>query len=175
MTGNQIHALVQLERDTLHQLIAWGAMRGPILIIDCGCAFNATRALEYIHLQQVFYKRAMDHIHVSRPFTAYQLMASIAHLRSQPLPAGMPIVVLSALHLLYDDNIKSAEALRLLLNLMSDYDHIRQNCPILLDNTPPAEMAERLALFHKTLDTADQIIAPQPPPEDPAAEQMRLF
>lgn len=178
LTANgKISALAGLERDTLHKLIAWGAIRGPITIIDCGCAFNATRTLEYIHLERVFFKQPMDHIHVSRPFTAYQLQTCVTHLLNrQELWQNTPIIVLSALHLLYDDNLKLGESMRLLLDLLAKYERLSQQSPIILDVAPPpADMPERHCLLSKVLDIADQLIMPDTAPDSQSAEQLKLF
>lgn len=169
LTHNKLHVAVQLDREVVHQLIAWSAVysHGPTTVIDCGCAFNATRTLELIHLQHVHFRQAMDNIHVSRPFTAYQFKASTANLIKQQPSAGSPIVVMDALRLLYDDNIQLGEAMRLLKGLLQDLQFLRHRSPIILTIAPPPEdKQERICLLHAITHAANQIITPNDDPAD---------
>lgn len=174
----KLHLAVQLDRDIIHQLIAWSAVyvHGPTTVIDCGCAFNATRTLELIHLEQVYFKQAMNSIQVSRPFTAYQFKSSTSSLLKHPPPSDAPIIVMGALKLLYDDNLRLGEAMRLLNNLLQDFQQLCQHHPIVLTvSPPPKEMQPRLCLLHKLLDQADHTVTVDSPAEADPAQQLTLF
>lgn len=167
LTRDKITVLVSVDTDVVHQLVAWGAGHthsadGPVTVIDCRCSFNATRVLELIHLEQIYFKQAMDNVQVSRPFTAYQYEASINHLvRQRPLQNG-PILIMSALHLLYDDNIQLGESMRLLRCLLAGFQRLCQRAPLILTVAlPPADMKAKLCLLNALTKMADQVIAPE--------------
>ena len=137
LANSKLHLLIDIDRDVVHQLIAWAAGHGPVNVIDCSCAFNATRTLELIHLEHIHFKQAMESIRVSRPFTAYQFKTAAQSLLRHPPPVGSPIFVMGALGLLYDDNVQLSEAMRLLKILLADLQQLRRRSPVILTATPP--------------------------------------
>ncbi|MFK7804401.1 MAG: hypothetical protein AB8G95_22390 [Anaerolineae bacterium] len=175
LATSKLQLLIDIDRDVVHQLIAWAAGHGPVHVIDCGCAFNATRTLELIHLEHVHFKQAMENIEVSRPFTAYQFKTAARGLIKHPPPAGSPIVVIGALRLLYDDNIQLGESMRLLNTLLADLQQLRQHSLIILTaSPPPADMQARLCLLQAVMQTADQVIVREPP-QPVQSQQLSLF
>ena len=177
----KLYGLTAADRELIHRLIAQAALRlgqqrQSLTVIDCSCTFDATRVQEMIHLQQIDFSDTMETISVSRPFTAYQLKASTANLLSQrPTPLATPIIFISPLHLLYDDNIDLGEGLRLLNTLLADWTALRRYAPILLTLAPPpADLADRLPLFEKLLKGVDQLFTVQPP-QPAKAQQLSLF
>ena len=48
MTHNTLTLLVDVERELVHQLVSWVAMRNDLLVIDCACTFDANRVQELI-------------------------------------------------------------------------------------------------------------------------------
>ena len=167
LTRGKITVLVSVDTDVVHQLIAWAVGHTDsadctVTVIDCRCSFNATRVLELIHLEHIYFKQAMDNIQVSRPFTAYQYQASTNNLLQKRPPPNSPIVIMSALHLLYDDNIQLGESMRLLRCLLADFQRLCQRAPLTLTVAlPPADMKAKLCLLNALTTMADQVIAPE--------------
>ena len=157
-------------REAVHHLTAWLAQKGMVSILDCGCAFNASRIMELIHLQNIYFKAAMDRIQVSRAFTAYQFKTQI----TQTSTADTPRLILYPLTLFYDDNIDLPEGMRLLGIVI---EHLRRLCrvaPVILAvKPPPVELEERIALLNALTKVADQLFMPQP--TTPGAAQLGLF
>ncbi|MEM7798293.1 MAG: hypothetical protein AAF633_03805 [Chloroflexota bacterium] len=148
---------IEQDREMMHRMTAWLAQQGRVSVIDCGCAFNASRVMELLHLQHVFFRDGMERIDVARAFTVYQLMTLLEH---RPASAASTLII-NPLHLFYDDNIRTPEAMRLFSIGMHHLSRLSRFAPVILNGRPPtAEFEDRSPMLAILRKQADQLIEP---------------
>jgi hypothetical protein len=88
------------------------------LYIDGGICANPYKIARYARMMELNQKKTLDHIYISRAFTAYQLSTLINELLEQAIEQYNPLTfVIGNFPLLYQDNdIESREALTLMYN-----------------------------------------------------------
>ena len=146
--------------ETLHQLTAWLAVKNGVQIQDCACAFNATHVMQLLRLQTIAVLPAMAQIQIARAFTAYQLQTML----TQTSATLAPILIFNLLHLLYDDNIQTPEAFRLLHLFIAQLNRLRQTASIVASiRQPPTDQPDRHGLLHLLTQQADTVLAPKMP------------
>lgn len=160
VANGQIGMIVnpEADREIMHRMVAWLAQKGQVSVIDCGCRFNASRVMELIHLESIFFQNAMRRIQVARAFTAYQLTT----LLEQTSASHTPLIVMHPLNLIYDENISLSEGTRLFSLFINHLTGFSQQRMVIVCVRPPAaEFKDRLGLLHRLTKTADQLITPQ--------------
>jgi hypothetical protein len=89
---------------------------GDTVFIDGGCTMNPYRIAQYARQKEQDVRRVLEHIHVSRAFTVYQLSTLIMENLEQAVQKYQPqTVIINAFPLLYaDPDVPSEEASTLL-------------------------------------------------------------
>ena len=153
-------------RITLLTFIARLAENGPVRVLDGGNQFNAYR------IARALYGRSelLEHIHVSRMFTCYQVLASLEKAPSQPAP----FIIMDMLHTFFDETIHFGERRRLLEHSLP---HLaRLSCPAgaLVSLHPPAQDSPQAQTLMTILNAAaaESLVCETPASRPPP---LRLF
>ncbi len=142
--SNQLCVVIggRLASGRLLEMAAHLALRGPLLLLDCGNRANplpvvrALRRLTHDPLQ------ALEHIQAARAFTCYQVAALFEQVSRRPGP--QPILIFDLLATFYDESVSYADGRRLLEHSLGCIDRLRQSAPVLVSARPPlADFPER--------------------------------
>lgn len=104
----------------------------------------------------------MARVHLSRPFTCYQLCARIASLAAQREPLWHALYVVGLLEMFYDEDVRMADAARLAQKTVTHLKQIAaRGCPVLVTLAPPKQNA-RAAFVEIVQRAADAYWQPAP-------------
>jgi hypothetical protein len=149
------------------------ALRGPLLMLDCGNRSNPlplVRALRCLTPNPV---HSLGNIRTSRAFTCYQVVTLLEEVGFFPIQ--QPVIIFDLLSTFYDESVKYAESRRLLERSLSCIDHIRRAAPVLVSARPPlADFPERKGFIDLLCRRSDRYWAEEPPqPRSP--QQLSFF
>lgn len=154
---NQLYIVIggQATVQRLLDLAAPLALRGPLLLLDCGNRANPlplVRELRRLTLDPV---RALENVRVARAFTCYQALALLE--RASSLPAKQPVLIFDLLASFYDESVSYAESRRLLVQCLGHMTRIRRSAPLLVSARPPlADFPERKSFVDLLLQISDR-------------------
>jgi hypothetical protein len=150
-TGSLLVALTN-QNALIPDLIAELALRGPVTVLDGGNCFPAYRIAQLIRRKSLQVDSISKHIFVRRAFTCYQM---VNLLESTPL-FGYPQLILGLLTTFQDDQVKPAEADRLLTLCLSHIERLCLVAPVAI-TLEPAILAEKEFLLKRVCEQADEI------------------
>lgn len=159
MTG-QIALLLgpKAERETMLNLTAVLALRGPVLVLDAGNQFNVYRITRQIRRHTPHLDTVLSQITVARAFTCYQVVSLCSR---TPVQAA-PYLVFDLLATFDDENVPQQESVRLLRLTLNHLYRLRQSAPVLISARPPRQ-PDRTALLDILIQAADQVLLPDKP------------
>lgn len=169
--SNQLYAVIggRAAVARLLDLAARLALRGPLLLLDCGNRANPlplARELRRLTLDPL---RAMGNIQVARAFTCFQVKALLEQVAF--FPARQPLLILELLATFYDESVSYEEGRRLLEQSLYCVSHVRRSAPVLISaRQPPAEFPERAAFVTMLCNAADQYWLEETPAPQPSAQ-----
>lgn len=174
---NQLYAVIggHAAAGRLLDLAARLALRGPLLLLDCGNRANPlplVRELRRLTLDPV---RALGNIQLARAFTCYQVKVLLEQVAF--FPTQQPLLIFDLLATFYDESVSYAEGRRLLEQSLHCIRHVRRSAPVLISaRRPPDEFPERAAFVELLCSFSDQSwveesAAPQPPAQMPLWEE----
>lgn len=142
-------------------LAAQLALRGPLLLLDCGNHANpipVARTLRRLTPDPV---QALGNIHIARAFTCYQVVTLLTQMIA--LPNQQPLLIFDLLSTYYDENVSCAEAQRLLQQSLYCITQLRRTAPVMVSvKPPPASFAERSAFVEMVCNLSDRFWIEEP-------------
>lgn len=171
---NQVYLIVggQAAAARLLDMAAHLALRGPLLLLDCGNRANPlplVRALRRLTQDPV---QALNRIHMARAFTCYQVVTLLEQTGFAPCP--QPVLLFDLLASFYDESVLYAEGCRLLEQCLRCLQHLSRAAPVVISSRPPpADFPERQSFLQRLCRAADQCWMEQAPP--PQVQQLSLF
>lgn len=175
--SNQLYAVIggHAAVDRLLELSAHLALRGPLLLLDCGNRANPLPLARHLRRLTPDPLRAMGNIQVARAFTCFQVKALLEQVAF--FPAQQPLMILELLATFYDESVSYAEGHRLLEQSLHCVRHVCRAAPVLISaRHPPADFPERGVFVDMLCSIADQYWleekpAPRPPAQPPLWEE----
>jgi hypothetical protein len=150
------------------ELIARLACRGTVRLLDGGNRFDVYRCnLAVGHAlggQTGDLPAVLERIHLARAFTCYQLVALLKQTPTEPVPT----LVLDLLSTFYDENVSTAESLRLLRDCLAQLQRLNHLAPVAI-SARPGLPDNRPELLEALMGAAGQVWTlepnvPKPPP-----------
>jgi hypothetical protein len=162
-------SLAVLPHDSTRQLlqvVARLALRGSLRVLDGGNRFNAYNVALALRQQTAEVEAILDHIHVARAFTCYQVLT----LLTQTLAIPRPTLVLDLLATFRDESVSLDERRRLLESCLNQLRRLAIRAPLLVSVIPQgAQSDELLVTLEEAADQVWRFGTPPPPPP------LRLF
>ncbi|MEM7330916.1 MAG: hypothetical protein AAF490_02405 [Chloroflexota bacterium] len=144
-------------KQDLLELTAVLALSSPVYVLDGGNCIDIFRVARHIrHRSASLFYEALNRVHISRAFMAYQLVALFQNAPQSP----QPYLMLDLLATLADESITTAESYRLLGIIMQQLERLRSQAPIVISLNPPPQ-PERLGLVTLLAQTANKVITPE--------------
>lgn len=153
------------------ELIARLACRGVLRLLDGGNRFDVYRCnLAIAHAldgQTAGLSATLERIRLARAFTCYQLAVLLKDTQAQPIPT----LVLDLLSTFHDENVSTAESLRLLRVCITHLQRLNQLAPVAI-SVRPGPPGSRPELLEVLLGAAGQVWTLEPSLAEPPP---RLF
>jgi hypothetical protein len=146
------------ESETMIELAATLALRGPVRVLDGGNRFDAFRLARLIRRQTPQLDQALERVQVARAFTCYQVVT----LFEQTPAVTRPQLVLDLLATFYDENVSLKESHRLLRIVLGHLDRLRRQAPVAVSIHPPSQ-PERAGLVDALKEAADHVLIRETP------------
>ena len=175
-TQNRLYVVVgrHAAAERLLDLTARLALRGPVLILDCGNRANPyplARELRRLTNDPV---RALRNIQTARAFTCYQVITLLEGTARRPAPY-YPVLIFDLLATFYDESVSYAESRRLLKLTLTLIQDISRGSPLMISAAPPhSDFPQRKHFLEALCERADEIWEEAPPPDN-TAHQLSLF
>jgi len=153
-TGALIVSLLPHARHVsiIPDLIAGLALRGPVTVLDGGNCFPAYRIAQLIRRKSRQVDAISKRVFVRRAFTCYQV---VNLLESTPA-LGQPVIILNLLAAFQDDQVKPAEAGRLLTLCLANIERLLNSAPVVV-TLEPLILAEKEFLLKRICEQADEV------------------
>jgi hypothetical protein len=154
--SNKLYFVVggRAANDRLLDLAASLAVRGPLLILDCGNRANPLPLVRELRRLTNDPVQALTNIRVARAFTCYQVTVLLEGQASQPIQ--QPVLIFDLLATFYDESLTYMEGRRLLEQSLRYMTHICRSAPLLASSRPPpAEFPERKSFLELVCDHSD--------------------
>lgn len=136
------------QRKAAITFIAELAQTGPVRVLDGGNRLDILSLNRELRRKDLLLYTALEHVHISRAFTCYQMTA----LLEQPAPGGIPTLVLNLLTTFQDENASLLERLRLLETSLYHLQKNARHSPVLLILHPQPTEEPFLARIRETAD-----------------------
>lgn len=136
------------QRKAAITFIAELAQTGPVRVLDGGNRLDILSLNRELRRKDLLLYTALEHVHISRAFTCYQMTA----LLKQPAPGGIPTLVLNLLTTFQDENASLLERLRLLETSLYHLQKNARHSPVLLILHPQPTEEPFLARIRETAD-----------------------
>lgn len=157
----------------LLQMAAHLALRGPLLLLDCGNRANPLPLVRELRRQTPDPVHALQNIHSARAFTCNQVLALLA--QTAGAPVQQPVLVFDLLATFYDESISFGEGRRLLAQSLGCLRQIRQTAPLLISARPPlAAFPQRKIFLELLLEMSDRTWLEETP-QPPQINQLSFF
>jgi hypothetical protein len=171
--ANQLYVVIgsQSATNRLLELAARLALRGPLLLIDCGnraSPLYLTRALRRLTADPV---SVLANMQTARAFTCYQVVTLLSDAARRPI--HQPVLVFDLLATFYDESVPNREARRLFEHSLHCIDRLHRFAPAVISAQPPlAAFPERAVFLTQLCRRSDQYwleqAASTPVPQQPA-------
>lgn len=174
-TTNQLYTIIggRAASRRLLELSARLAMRGRLLLLDCGNCANPLPIVRELRRLTHDPVAALGNIQAARAFTCYQVVVLLEQLE-QRAPVQEPVILFDLLASFYDESIDYQEGRRLLEHALDCLARVRSTAPLLVSARPPfADFPERKTFVGMLLHISDQYWIEEPPP--PQQQQLSLF
>jgi hypothetical protein len=140
--------------ESLLDLAARLAIRGPMLLLDCGNRANPLPLVRELRRLTNDPVKALGNIRVARAFTCYQVTALLEGQANQPIQ--QPVLIFDLLATFYDESLTYTEGRRLLERSLYCMTHICRFAPLLASSRPPpAEFPERKPFLEMVCNQSD--------------------
>ncbi len=159
-TGLALLCGVHIPSEFIFKPIAQLAGSGrPVYVIDGDNSFRSYLIARYARHLKLDPRLALAQVQVARAFTCYQLAEIVERLsRRAATLNGAGLVCLGLLGTLYDEDVASPEAQRLLQEVIAHLKALAQRWPVLVTVRPPSAKAHnRLGLIQVLMRQADMV------------------
>lgn len=173
--SNQLYVVVggRGASDRLLDMAARLALRGPLLLLDCGNHANPLPLVRELRRLTPDPVQSLRGIQVARAFTCYQVTALLEEAASRPIQH--PALVFDLLATFYDESVSYSEGRRLLEQSLRCITYMRQSSPVVVSARPPAEeFPERKSYLERVCGLAD-VLWIEEPPQAAAPTQLSFF
>ncbi|HEX9018199.1 MAG TPA: hypothetical protein VF806_03380 [Anaerolineaceae bacterium] len=157
----------------LLDLAARLALRGPLLLLDCGNRANPQPLVRELRRLTPDPLPALNRIQAARAFTCYQAAALLEEAASRPVQ--YPVIIFDLLATFYDESVSYGEGRHLLEQCLRCMTRIRGSAPLLVSARPPlADFPERKTFLEMLCRISDQYWVEETPPAQPP-QQLSLL
>lgn len=157
-TPHSLTLLTNLPKTSANDLIIQHAMDGPVWILDAGNCFNPYQIVRQIRMQTPQIKAVLARIQVARAFTCFQV---VTLLEQTQINTGS-IFILRLLATFADEMIQVRDRLRLLKQVDSHIDRLRQTVPLAITlNTARFESDPIMDWCSRLQTRADKTLLPE--------------
>lgn len=171
----QLYVIIggQTAANQLLNLAARLAVRGPLLLLDCGNRANPLPLARELRRLTPDPVRALHNIHAARAFTCYQAAALLDQAASLPQP--QPVLIFDLLATFYDEDIAYAESRRLLEQALDCIAQVRHSAAVVVSARPPlASFPQRAGFLEMVCGLSDRFWVEEAPSPTPP-RQLSLF
>lgn len=151
----------------LRDLIARLALRGPLVVLDGGNAFDAFGIARLVRRQTHQVEAVLERIRLARAFTCYQMLALLRGASADRRPK----VVIDLLATFQDDSVAEVDKDFLLRECLSLLDRLSRSAPVIVCVCPPTGPAggfSRMLAQVREVATAFYMEKSEPGPLQPA-------
>jgi hypothetical protein len=163
--ANQFYVVIgrHAAADRLLELAAQLALRGPLLVLDCGNRANPRILARILRRHTNDPIRALQRVESARAFTCYQVVTLLEQTASRP--QQKPVLIFDLPSTFYDESVTYRESRRLLEHAVDCIHLIHQNAPVVASAAPPPdEYPQRKAFLNYLCSQAWEIRQEQPAP-----------
>lgn len=138
-SSNEFYVVIgrRAAAERLIELAARLALRGPLLILDCGNRANPQWLARELRRRTNDPVGALRNVRSARAFTCYQVVALLEQTSGRPLQ--QPVLIFDLLATFYDESVSYREGRLLLEYAIKRIQAIRQNAPVVASAAPPPE------------------------------------
>ena len=154
---NQLYVVIggHAAADRLLDLAARLALRGPLLLLDCGNRANPLPLVRELRRLTSDPLLALDNIRAARAFTCFQVTALLEQVAF--FPTQQPLLIFDLLATFYDESVPYDEGRRVLEKSLHCISYVRRAAPVLISaRLPPADFPERRAFVEMLCGISDQ-------------------
>lgn len=155
--SNQFFVIIggQTAASRLLDLAARLALKGSLLLLDCGNRANPLPLVRELRRLTPDPVRALSNIRAARAFTCYQVTALLEQISLSPVQ--QPVLIFDLLATFYDESVTYAEGCRLLEQNLDCLTTIHSAMPLLVSaRPPPADFPERKAFLEMLCRLSDR-------------------
>lgn len=156
--SNQLYLVIggKTAASRLLELAAQLALRGPLLLLDCGNCAAPLPLARQLHRLTSNPVGVLERVHAARAFTCYQVVALLE--RTCASPSRRPVLVFNLLATFYDESVSYGEGRRLLAHCLELLRLVTATAPVAVNaRRPPAEFPERAHFMDMLCSFADQV------------------
>jgi hypothetical protein len=142
--------------ERLIELAARLALRGPLLILDCGNRANPLWLARELRRRTNDPVGALCNIRSARAFTCYQVVTLLE--QTAGLPLQQPVLIFDLLATFYDESVSYREGRMLLDYAIQRIQTIHQNAPVVASAAPPPnEFPQRQTFLNHLCSQAGEV------------------
>lgn len=175
-TSNSFHVVVgrHAAAQRLLELTAKLALRGPLLILDCGNRANPQVLARELRRQTLDPIHALHGIESARAFTCYQVVTLLEQAVSRR-PLRQPVLVFDLLATFYDESVSYREGCRLLEYALKLLHLIHPLTPLVVSAAPPPPDFPQRSVFLERLCSQADVVWQEVMAADEGPQQPTLF
>ena len=156
--------------ERLIELAAQLALRGPLLVLDCGNRANPQTLAHSLRRYTNDPVGALQRVESARAFTCYQVVTLLEQTALRPL--HKPVLIFDLLTTFYDESVSYREGRRLLEYAIGQIQAIHRHVPVVASAAPPPnEFPQRQTFLNHLCSQAEEVwqeqAAPSPEPLQP--------
>lgn len=174
--SNQLYAVIggHAAVDRLLELAARLALRGPLLLLDCGNRANPLPVVRELRRLTMDPVRSLANIQTARAFTCYQVLALLEQTCARQVRE--PVVIFDLLASFYDESVRYDEGQRLLTAALGHVHGLLAGAPVMVSvRPPPSDFPERAAFVQRVCAEADQCWVEEAPSSAGVYQQGSLW
>lgn len=140
----------------LIELAARLALRGPLLVLDCGNRANPQTLARELRRRTNDPVGALRNVVSARAFTCYQVVTLLDQTAGRPIQ--QPVLIFDLLATFYDESVSYREGRRLLEHSIQQIQAIRRNAPVVASAAPPPdEFPQRQTFLNRLCSQAGEV------------------
>ena len=157
-SSNEFYVVVgrRAAAERLIELAARLALRGPLLILDCGNRANPQWLARELRRRTNDPVRALRNVQSARAFTCYQVVTLLEQTASRPIQ--QPVLIFDLLATFYDESVTYREGRQLLEYAIKQIQTIHRNGPVVVSAAPPPnEFPQRQTFLNHLCSQAKEV------------------
>ena len=156
--SNQLYVVIggRTAASRLLDLAACLAIKGPLLLLDCGNRANPFPLVRELRRLTYDPVKALENIQTARAFTCYQVVALLEDAANRPIQ--FPVLIFDLLATFYDESVSYNEGIMLLERSLRCIAYIHRLAPLIVSARPPvAEFPERSSFLEMVCKLSDVV------------------